>query len=142
MRPLLDPATGELVEVLPEAVLGPAAPYDYADYRRAQMAATREHRAAVRELEERGRAKAAAEAEYRKVLAVNVGRAKAAHGATVAEVMAKGEPEVVDAIDKFRAAETLERAALEFVQLCRADRAALNRMGEWSREADADGWRA
>lgn len=142
MRVLVDPETGELVEVLPEATLGPQAPYDYADFRRANMAASREHREALRALLEREKAAGQADANYRKLLALAMLRMKAEHGSTVAEQLAKGEPEVVEAYEERLAAEAEARAAMEKVRLCRDDRVALSAMGGWSREADPDGWRS
>lgn len=140
MKVVADVETGDLYEALPADLVG-AEPYDYAQYRRAQMAATREHRQALREKEQAVRAAAAAEARYREALAKAIVRYKAEHGATVAPDLAKGDPEVSRLREERDVAAGLVDAATERLRLCQADRAALNRMGEWSREADPDGWR-
>lgn len=139
MRVLVDPEDGELVEVLPDDVAS-TEPYDYADYRRANLQATREHREALRELREAEKTAARSDANYHRELAIAVGQMKAEHGATVAETMAKGEAKVAEAREKRLADEALARAAMEKVRLCRDDRAALAAMGSWSRQANADGW--
>lgn len=140
MRVLVEPQTGELYEVQDADLVG-GEPYDYAGYRRAQMAATREHRKALRDFAEAATAAARTEREYRRAISVHLPAVKAEHGATVAEAMVKGVQEVGDAYEAKLAAEALERAAMEYVRLCRDDRMALNAMGGWSREADPDGWR-
>lgn len=135
MRVLVDPQTGELVEVLPEHTHG-AEPYDFAQAKRAVMAATRERREAERAYRDAVQTKAASEAIYRRELAKAVLLAKAEHGATVAEVTAKGEPAVVEAREAMIAAEGMERAAQERLRLCSEDRASLHRLIEWSQTYD------
>lgn len=139
MRTLVDPETGELVEVLPNDVAS-TEPYDYADFRRANLQATREHRDALRELREAEKKSAKADADYHRELSKGVLKAKHEHGATVAETVAKGTDAVAAAREERLAAEALARAAMEKVRLCRDDRAALAAMGSWSRTANADGW--
>lgn len=141
MRVLADTESGELVEVLPEAVLGPQEPYDYADFRRSVMASSREHRQAIVDLQKADADAGRADANYRRALSLAMPKAKAEVGATMAEHRAKGYPEVADAYEERLAAEAISRAAQEKVRLCRDDRSALSAMGYWSREADADNWR-
>lgn len=140
MKLLLDPDTGELVEALPEDTVR-AEPYDYADFRRAVMANSREHRQALTAYEQASAQAATAEVAYRKALALALPGVKAEHGATIAEAMAKGLDSVSEALDAKLAADALERAAMERIRLCRDDRVALGGLGSWSREANADGWR-
>lgn len=139
MRVLADPETGELVEVLPSDVSA-TEPYDFADYKRANMQASRDHRQALSDLREAEKTAAKADADYHRELAKAVLEAKAEHGSTVAETIAKGTEAVADAREARLAAEGLARAAMEKVRLTRDDRAALAAMGEWSKKANADGW--
>jgi hypothetical protein len=140
VRVVADTETGELYEALPDDIVG-GEPYDYAEYRRAQMAARRGHSQALSAWEDAIRETARTEAEYRRTLAKAVMSVKHEHGATVAETVARGTDEVAAAREAMVAAEGLERAALERVRMWRDDRVALNNMGGWSREADPDGWR-
>jgi hypothetical protein len=141
MRVLVDPETGEMVEVLPEAVIGPQEPYDYAGYRRSCFAASKEHREAITDARAKGAKAARAESTYRKNLAQQLLLAKAEHGATVAEAVAKGTDEVANAHTAMLIAQSEERTAMEKVRLCRDDADRLSSMGFWSREANSDGWR-
>jgi RecA-family ATPase len=138
VRVLLDPETGELVEVLESDTAGVGA-YDLPQFRRAVMGQTREKREALAELERAAEEQADAEANYRRVLAQAVIRAKAEHGATVAEVMAKGTDEVVEAHRRKVASEGKVRAAHERLKLCSEDRASLHRLGEWSAQQERYG---
>lgn len=138
---VLNPETGEVYEVIPEALLGPQEPYDYAGFRRACMNASREHREALKKLDEEEAAAARAEATYRRELAIGLLAAKAEHGATVAEHLAKGSETVAKAYEDMLIAQAHARKALEKVRLCRDDAQRLSAMGYWSREANADGWR-
>lgn len=134
MRVLIDPETGEMVEVLPNDVAG-LEPYDFAQAKRAVMNATRERRTAERELREAVNTKAKAQSHYRKVKATAILKAKAEHGATVADTVASGQPDVAQAYEERIAAEGLERAAQERLRLCSEDRASLHRLIEWSMAA-------
>lgn len=140
MRTLLDPATGELVEVLDEATIG-GEPYDYGAFRASVMTQSRQHREAISAAETAGKDVASKTKAYRLALALAIPRMKQEHGATVAEAMAKGEEEVATANENLIAAQAIERAAMERVRLCRDDRDALGSLGYWSREANPDGWR-
>lgn len=137
MRTLVDPDSGEIYEILDDALVG-AEPYDYAAFRRAAMTVSREHRKAIGEAEAAGRALAAREAEYHRELALAVGAMKPLHGATIAETLAKGEGNVRTAKEARDAAGARERASMERVRLCRDDRAVLLTMGAWSRAAETD----
>jgi hypothetical protein len=141
MRVLVDPESGELVEHLPTD-LAATDPYDYAEAKRAVMAATRETREVLRQLDAAIVEKADAEKDYlvRKARAMEV--AKREHGATVAEDVAKGEPAVAEAYARRDRSRERVRALQARARLCSEDRASLHRLIEWSREADPDGWRA
>jgi hypothetical protein len=141
VRTMVDPETGEVYELLEEQTLGPQAPYDYADFRRACMTASREHRQALRTLDDAGRKAGRAEASYRRELSKGMLMAKAEHGATAAEHIAKGSEDVAAAYEEMLVAQAAERTAMEKVRLCRDDAQRLSAMGYWSREANADGWR-
>lgn len=139
MRVVVDPTTGEQYEVLDGDLIG-GEPFDYAQFRRASMTVSRQHRAAIQRTKETGVAVASAEREYRKQLAVNVARMKEQYGATIAEQMAKGEGPVLEARERLAVAEAEDRAAMEEVRLARSDRESTQALGFWSREANADGW--
>jgi len=138
-RVLVDPETGELVEVLPNDVAG-VEPYDYAQSKRAGMGLTRETRQTVRELSEAGQRKAKADRAYREALSREVLLAKAEHGATVAEAVAKGQTSVSTAHEEFLAAESAEKVAQAKLRLHSEDRATYHRWVEWSREAPGSGF--
>lgn len=140
MKILVDSDTGELYEALPSDIVG-GEPYDYADYRRSVMAQSREHREALKELREAIKKAAEAEARYRQELAKVLVEKKAEHGATVAPDLAKGDGRVVTLRAERDVAAGMVDVAKERLRLCQQDRAALQRMGEWSRDANADGWR-
>jgi len=140
MRIVVDPETGEQYEVLDDQLVG-AEPYDYAGFRRMSMTVSREHRAAINAAEASGKKLAKATKEYRKQLALAVGRLKP-QGATVAEVLAKGTDAVLEAKEEMDSAAAEDRAAMERIRLCRDDRGNALTMGAWSREANSDGWRA
>lgn len=138
MRVLLDPDSGELVEVFESDTAGVGA-YDLSQGRRAVMAQTREKREALKTHEEAVRAKAEAEAEYRRKLAQGVLKAKDQHGATVAESIAKGYADVSGAREAMLAADGLERSAYERLRLCSEDRASIHRLIEWSAQQERFG---
>jgi len=131
VRVLIDPETGEMVEVAPSDVVG-TEPYDYAQAKRVGLSLTRETRQTLRELEAAGKAKAEAERAYREALSKAILRAKNEHGATVAESVAKGYPEVAEARERMIAAEARERMLLEKRRLHSEDRATFHRWVEWS----------
>lgn len=138
-RVLVDPETGELVEVAPSDVVG-VEPYDYAQAKRVGMGLTRETRATLRELDEAGKAKAQANLDYRRALATETLKAKAEHGATVAEAVAKGTEDVSEAQARFLAAESREKLMNAKLRLHSEDRATFHRWVEWSREAPGSGF--
>jgi hypothetical protein len=138
MRVLVDPETGERVEVLPENTAGVGA-YDLPQFRRAVMGQTLEKRGALAAYEKAVHEKAEAEGWYRRCLAVALVRAEAEHGKTNAQAHAKGSTEVVEAKERVVAAEGMERAARERLALCGEDRASLHRLGEWSAQQERFG---
>lgn len=139
MRVVIDPTTGEQYEVVDGDLIG-GEPFDYAQFRRASITVSRQHRAAIKKTEETGTRVAECEREYRKQLAIQVARMKELHGATIAEQMAKGVDEVALARENLSVAEAKDRAAMEEVRLVRADRESTQALGFWSREANSDGW--
>lgn len=140
MRIAVDEETGEVYEIVDNSELVGDEPYAYGQFRRAQMASSRQQREAITAYSQAGINLARAERDYHRELAIAVGRLKAQHGATVAETLAKGDEKVSDAKDARDACVALERAAMERIRLCRDDRSALLVMGAWSRQANADGW--
>jgi len=139
MRQVIDPTTGESLEVLSDSLVG-TEPYDYATFRRMCMTVSSQHRAAIANSTLTGEALSKAEADYHRQLAIEFGRLKPTHGAGGAEILAKGSDAVLQAKEGRDSAAARDRAAMETVRLCRADRDAAQAMGFWSREADADGW--
>lgn len=139
MRQVADIETGEIYEAL-DADLVDVEPYDYASFRRMSMTVSRQHRSAIRAAKDAGVTLARAKAAYHRQVALAIPGMKAEHGATIAEQMAKGEPDVQEAKEAMDIAEANERAAMETVRLVRSDREAAQSLGYWSREADADGW--
>ena len=137
MRQVTDMESGEVFEALDSDLVGTEV-YDYGTFRRAAMAVSREHRKAISEAEMTGKALAVAEADYHRHLAGSVAWLKAEHGSTIAETLAKGQPEVKDAKEERDVAAAHDRAAMERIRLCRDDRAVLLTMGAWSRQAG--GW--
>lgn len=135
MRTLVDPQTGEAVEVLESDTVGVGA-YDLPQARRAVMSQTREKREALAELENAVSAKATAQGQYRRLLAQAMMAVKAEHGATVSEQVAKGQDDVVEARENMVASEGMERAALERLRLCGEDRASIHRLIEWSAQQE------
>ena len=132
---MIDPESGEVVEVLDSDTVGVGG-YDLEQARRAVMAQTREKREALAAYEQAVGAKATAQGEYHRIKALALLVAKEDHGATVAESVAKGEPEVVEARENMLAAEGLERAAQERLRLCSEDRASIHRLIEWSAQRE------
>ena len=136
-RVLVDPETGELVEVAPADVVG-VEPYDYAQAKRVGMGLTRETRDTLRKLDKAGEEKATASGAYRVELAKAVLIAKSEHGATVAEAVAKGTEAVAAAHVRFLAAESREKALEKRLRLHSEDRATFHRWVEWSMKAPGD----
>jgi hypothetical protein len=139
MKILADPATGELVEVLETSVLG-LQPYDFREAKAAHMRASLERREAVTAYTAAIEELAAAERQYRMVLAQEMLIAKATHGATIAEQVAKGEPRVLEARERFTAAEGLKYAALERIRTCDGDRTGVSQLVKWSEAVATGPW--
>jgi hypothetical protein len=139
MRQVADIETGDIYEALDSDLVG-GEPYDYAGFRRMSMAVSRQHRSAIRAAKDAGITLARAKAEYHRQVALAIPGMKAEHGATIAEQMAKGEPDVKEAKEAMDIAEANERAAMETVRLVRSDRDAAQAMGYWSRESASAGW--
>jgi hypothetical protein len=139
MKILADPVTGELVEVLETSVLG-LQPYDFREAKAAHMRASLERREAVAAytaaIEELGKA----ERQYRMVLAQEMLKAKGEHGATIAEQVAKGEPRVLEARERFTVAEGMKYAALERIRTCDGDRTSVSQLVKWSEAVATGPW--
>lgn len=139
MRALVDPATGELVEVADTDCLG-LEPYDYRAAKATALQATRDYLALVREYERAIEAKSQAEGRYRRELAKAMLAAKAEYGATMAEAMAKGT-EAVAAADEARIiAEGHVYAVIERMRLARDNRVSISQFTVWSRDLDKTGF--
>lgn len=136
MRVLVDPDTGELVEVVPETTLD-LTPYDYRQAKASVMRASLERREAEREYREAVAEKGAAEAAYRRLLAQAVVEAKVEVGSTLAVSVAKGRDDVAEAKQRALVGEGMVYAALERLRLCTEDRQSLSQLIAWSRQYDA-----
>lgn len=135
-RILTDPDTGELVEVLPLAVLDSTATYTFGDARRLAMVHHRERNTAEGNLAKRVREAAEAEREYRATLAVAIVECKAAHGATAGVEIAKGRDDVNTKREARDIAHGMVDVAKERLRLCSEDRASFHRLVEWSTQRE------
>jgi hypothetical protein len=139
MRVLADPDTGELVEVVPEAVLG-LTPYDYREAKAASMRASLERRKAEGEYREAVTEKGRTEASYRRLKSQAVVEAKVEHGSTLANQIAAGREDVAQAKEDALVAEGMVYAALERLRLCSEDRQSLIGLVAWSRAVALEAW--
>lgn len=135
MRVLVDPDTGELVEVVDAAALD-TTPYDYREAKAAIMRATLDYKAHVRAYREAIGRKAEAERDYRRELATTIPQMKAEHGATNAEALAKGQPNVSEAKERVIIAEGDVYAEVELMRLARDNRVSISQLTAWSRSID------
>lgn len=127
MRALIDPASGELVEVQETQIKG-LDPYDYREAKAAHMRQSSEHRHALMQYDTRVKEKADREREYHKQLALAIVEAKAKHGSTVAEKIAKGTDPVLDAHHALTLAEGLVTSAKEYIEVCKGDRVGISQL--------------
>lgn len=139
MRVLADPTTGELVEVLDADAIG-LTPYDYREAKAAHMRASLERRKAAVAYEAAIRELAAAERNYRTLLAQEVLRKKVDVGATVAEVAAKGEAPVAEARERYVIADGMRYASLEVLRGCDGDRQGIAQLVKWSQAVATGPW--
>lgn len=141
MRILLDPDTGELVEVIPEAVHD-LTPYGYREAKAAHMRASRDRRDAEKAYEAAIRELGRAEQAYRIALAQEVLKAKNTDGvgATNAEVVAKGTERCAQARLDYTIADGLRYAALERLRGCDEDRKGISQLVAWSRAVATGPW--
>jgi hypothetical protein len=137
VRLLVDPDTGELLEVLDATVIG-LEPYGYREAKAAHMRASRERRDAVKAYTAAIKEVGAAEREYRMVIAQEMILAKEEYGATMAESVAKGSPRALEARERFTIADGMRYAALELIRTCDGDRTGVTQLVKWS-EAEAHG---
>ncbi len=137
MRVFTDPATGELVEVLDTQVVG-LEPYDYRQAKAAafQVSLRRQH--AVENYKTAIALVAKAEAEYRKQLALAIVRQTGP--ATTAEVLARGEEPVLEALKAFRVADGMRYARLEEIRGIDGDRISVSQFTGWSKEQATGPW--
>jgi hypothetical protein len=96
-----------------------------------------EHRKAIADSETISRTLAKADVDYHKHLAVQIAMAKHEFGATVAEALAKGHPDVLEAKERRDIAAAEDRATMERIRLARDDRQALLSIAGWSRASEA-----
>lgn len=139
MRVLADPATGELVEVPHEGTFASAEPYDLRQARTIANSLHVEKQRTLTLLEKAIDEKAEAEGAYRRVLADHMRAAKDEHGATVAEKIAKGHPEVVEASERRDRAKDRVDALKERLKLGSEDRASFHRLLEMSTRMEPGG---
>lgn len=139
MKVLADPATGELMEVLEEALVG-LTPYDFREAKAAHMRASIERRQAESEYEAAVEELARAERNYRMTLAQQLMRAKADHGATNAEAIAKGTAEVLDARERYVIADGMRYVKLEKIRRADGDRQGVAQLVKWSQAVATGPW--
>lgn len=96
-----------------------------------------EHRKAIADSERIARTLAHADKDYHKHLAVQIAMAKHEFGATVAETLAKGHSDVLEAKERRDIAAAEDRATMERIRLARDDRQALLSIAGWSRANEA-----
>lgn len=139
-RILIDPDTGERVEVGAQAVSG-LEPYDYEQAKRVGLKLTQERRAALTALEEAVKVHAQAEDDYRTTLREQIVLDKSAHGATAGLEMARGHSEVARLRNARDVAAGMVKARELAVKGMEGDRATFHRLVEWSqsRERQAPG---
>lgn len=106
---------------------------DLESFERSARTIGNEHRQAINDSEDVARELAKADADYHRALAVQIALAKHEFGATVAEALAKGHSEVVEAKERRDIATARDRATIERVRLARDDRQALLSIAAWSR---------
>lgn len=135
MRVLVDPATGEMVEVLAEHAVGEEG-YDLQTFRRSALTQSVATAELINAYEDRSREAAQADREYHRLLSVALLRAKKDHGATVAETVAKGSQDVLEARENKIASEGLQRAAWARIQAASEDRVSTHRQAEWGRDRE------
>lgn len=134
-RLLVDPETGETYEVGEESVIG-TEPYDFAQAKRVAAKLSRERRAAERDLADRVKKHAAAEAAYRAELREQIVKDKSAHGSTAGLEMARGAKGVVDLREARDVAAGMVKAAEIKLRGCEGDRATFHRLVEWSTQRE------
>lgn len=139
MRVLVDPDTGELLEV-EDRFIQDFTPYDYREAKAAVMRASVERRGAEGDYRNAVGKKGEAEASYRRLLALAVVEAKAEHGSTLAVSIAKGREDVAQAKQDALVAEGMVYAALERLRLCTEDRQSLSQLIAWSRAQDSSSY--
>lgn len=139
MRILVDPDTGELLEV-EDRFIQNWVPYDYREAKAAVMRASVERREAEKAYREAVTKRGSAEAAYRRLLALAVVEAKAQHGSTLAVSIAKGREDVAQAKEDSLVAEGMVYAALERLRLCTEDRQSLSQLIAWSRAQDSSSY--
>lgn len=133
-----DPTTGELVEVLPTEYIQNGQPYSYQEAKAAAMRVTVERRRAIVAYENACTAVGKATREYRRLLAIEMLKQKAAHGATMAEQLAKGQDHVAEAKEAVIIAEGLRTATYQLILTNDADRTTVTQLTKWSQTVE--GW--
>lgn len=139
MKVYADQASGELTEYLPTDMVG-LEPYDYRQAKAAHMRASVERRQAAMEYTQAIKELGAAERAYRSTLAKEVMLAKGEHGATNAEVIAKGSQPVAEARERYVIADGMRYAKLEVLRGCDGDRQGIAQLVKWSQAVATGPW--
>jgi hypothetical protein len=139
LKAYMDVDTGEMVEFLPEQ-MNDLTPYSFREAKAAAMRCSSQRRQAVTVYEEAIKKLAAAENEYRKQLALEVLNQKRIGPSTTAEVLAKGEPQVRAARERYTLADGMRYAALEAIRGCDGDRQGVAQLSAWSRGVALGPW--
>ena len=134
-RILIDPETGERVEVGAQAVSG-LEPYDFEQAKRVGLRLTMERRAALKGVEDAAIVHAKAEAAYRQELREQIVKDKSAHGSTAGLEMARGSAEVARLREARDIAAGLLKAKELAVRGLEGDRATFHRLLEWSQSRE------
>lgn len=135
----MDIDSGEMVEFLPEQ-MHDLTPYDFRGAKAAAMRCSSQRRQAVTAYARAIEELADAEKEYRKELAKEVTRQKKEGPSTTAEVLAKGEPDVLAARERYTLADGMRYAALEAIRGCDGDRQGVAQLSAWSRGVALGPW--
>lgn len=139
MKPVTDLETGELLEVLDTELVG-LQPYSFREAKAAHMRASVERRKIVERLKMAVREQGTAEAVYRRELARGILTEKQDLGATVAEAVAKGREEVMDARQRLVIAEGMVRATQEELKGADGDRTGIAQLVKWSEAVSTGPW--
>ena len=138
MRILVDPETGEPVEVAEGDVLG-LQPYDFAEAKRAAYSVEMYYYKLVNQFRDAKNAEAAAERDYRRLLATRIIEKREVERvpATLAETLAKGDEDVAEAKAETIRASGEVTAVWHLLELAKAMFVTVSQMTKWSERVDS-----